>query len=114
MSDDVRREKILQANMKQISAERTRLYRENLAKCRLLQKNILELEKRAKTDVKAEKALNRVYAMLRSTAPTMESLRIQVEKRLEEFACRKGPNSRQDMRDSRGLPARRPAADRIV
>ena len=115
MLDDVRQKNAaLQAEIEKIAMERKQQHRENMAKCRLLQSNILELEKRAKTDVKAEKALHRVYAMLRSTAPAVEKLRQQVEQRLEEYARRKGVSSMKDVPDSRAVPARRPAADRIV
>lgn len=76
--------------------------------------NIRELEKRAETDKKAEKALHRVRAMLRSTVPTVEGLRKRGEQRLETFVRHNAALSGRDAADSASFPRLRPSTDRML
>ena len=113
MSEDVqRKKKISPDELKQFAAAQLQAYRANMAKCRLLQRRIQELEERAKVDVKAQKALNRVDAMLRSTAPTVDALRKRVEKRLEQLAQQNEPVSGQ--RERSDALRRKPTVDKIL
>ncbi|WP_124668653.1 hypothetical protein [Burkholderia sp. Bp8986] len=115
MSDVMPSESVITPDaLKTIAAERMRVYRENMTKCKILQRNILELEKMAKSDPKAEKALDRVRAMLRSAAPQIEDLRKQVEKRLEEFARRQSSSAGCASAKGIGVPVRKFVTDRII